>query len=102
MTVSRFTAPPLPSTLVMTARAVALDLGDREGQVPRSRHILEAGIAEVAAGDLRAAFQQVADAVAGPSRAWSSAIPAELVHHRRHEDRRVGHAARNDDLRALP
>ena len=52
--------------------AVGLHLGDREAEVPRLGHVLEAGIAEVAAGDLRAAFEQVADAVARPEPAWSS------------------------------
>ena len=81
--------------------AVGLDLRDREREVPRIGHVLEAGIGEVAAGHLRAALHQVADAVAGTELRVVERVPAELVHHRRHEDRRVGHAAGDDDLRAL-
>ena len=80
---------------------VRLDFDDRKGQVPRFRDILESGIGEIAAGDLRAALHQMAEAVAGAETRMVQRIPTEFVHHRRHEDGRIGDAAGHDDLRAL-
>ena len=94
MTVSRFTAPPVPSILVMIADPSGVDLGDREGKIPRLGDVLETGVGEIAARHLRAALHQVADAAALADEGGVEWIPAELVHHRRQEERRIGDAAR--------
>ena len=100
MTVIRFTAPPVPATLVSVALPSGSTSAIGKAEVPRLGHVLEAGIAEVAAGHLRAALHQVADAAALSEQSVVERIPAELVDHRRDEDRRIGDAAGDDDLRA--
>src|SRR5690606_17047927 len=81
--------------------AVLIDLGYGKGEVPGLRHVLEAGIREVAAGDLRAALEQVADAAALADAGMIERIPAELVDHRREEKRRIGDATGDHDPRPL-
>ena len=79
--------------------AVGFDLGDRKAEVPRLRHVFETGVGKIPAGDLRAAFQQMAYAHALTEFGRVHGVPAELKHHRRHEDGRVGHAPGHHDMR---
>ncbi|MCY1230519.1 hypothetical protein D9M72_429320 [compost metagenome] len=97
-------APAGAGDLADHGAAIGLDLGDREGQVPRLGHVLVARIAEIAAGHLRAAFQQMPDGAAARQQRHVLRMviaPAKGVDHRREEQRRVGNAPGNDDLGAL-
>ena len=63
-------------------------------------HVLEAGVREVAAGDLRAALEQVPGDRAATERRPVVLGPAVMGHRRPDRERRVGDAAGHDDLRA--
>jgi len=75
-----------------TALPSAADLRDRKGQVPGLGHVLETGVGEIPAGQLRAAFEQMADAAAGTQPRPVVGGPAEFEHQRREKQRRVGDA----------
>ncbi|MNT23501.1 hypothetical protein D3C72_1589200 [compost metagenome] len=64
-------------------RAVGVHIGIGERQVPRLGHVLVAGVAEIAARDLRAALQQMADAAALAQPRPVVLAPAIVVHHGR-------------------
>ncbi len=66
-----------------------------------ARHVLEPGIGEIAAGDLRAAFQQMAGHGAAAELHPVVERPAEGVDERPERQRRIGHAAGDHDLCAL-
>ena len=83
------TAVPSAATSA-SGKAQAREIGD----------VLEAGIGEVAAGDLPGALQQVADDRAAPEPGPVLHRPAELVDLRRQEHRRIGRAAGDDDVGA--
>ena len=76
------------------------DFGDRKAEAVKVGHIFVAWVGEIAAGELPRALQQVAD---GSSLAETIPVvqrPAELMHHRREEERWVRNAPGNDDVRA--
>ena len=81
--------------------AVCFDFGDGKGKIPRFRHVFKSRIAEIPAGDLRATFQQMTNAVAAPQTHMIERVPTKFIHHRRHENRRIRHAAGDDNLRTL-
>jgi hypothetical protein len=68
--------------------AVRLHLGDRIADVEHRRDALPVG--EVAAGHLRAALEEVPGGDAGGEAVPVVPRPAELVHQRREDERRVG------------
>ncbi len=79
---------------------IALDLGNGKRQIPRRRHILETGIGEIAAGNLRSAFQQMAETAARAEPLEIVHAPVEFMHHRREKQRRIGDAAGDHDVSA--
>ena len=81
--------------------AVGFNFGNRKCEIPRFGNIFKSWIAEVAAGHLRAAFHEVSNAVAASEFGVVKRIPAEFIHHRRHENRRIGNTTGDDNLRAL-
>ena len=94
-------APARARDLGDHGRAVLADLADREAEPRQVRHVLEAGIGEVAAGDLAGALEQVADERSPAEPRPVVHRPAELVDERGEEERRVGHAAGDHDVGAL-
>ena len=76
-----------------------VDLGDRERDSQRIG-VLPPRARVVAARDLAAALEQVADDDTGGEPVPVVPRPAELVHERRDEQRRVGDPARDDDVGA--
>ena len=81
--------------------AIGIHLGNRECKIPGLGNILETRVRKVASGDLRAAFHQVPNGAACTNLFVIERIPAELIHHRCNEQRRVGHAARHHYLRTV-
>ena len=81
--------------------AVTFDLENRKGQVPWAGDVLVTRIGEIAAGDLGAALDKVSEAVSLAESHVVQRIPAEFVHHWRHENRGVGHTPGHDNVRAL-
>ena len=69
----------------MIARAGLVHLDDGEAEPVDVGDLLQAGIVEVAARQLRGAFGEVADAEAASDLVPVAVRPAELVHHRREE-----------------
>ena len=82
--------------------AVGGNLGDRIADVGHTRHGLERRIGKIAAGDLGAAFQEMAGERAGGELVPIAGLPAERVHERTERERRVGHAPGHHDVGALP
>ena len=77
--------------------AVGFDLGDREGDA-RGVRVFPPAPGVVAPGDLAAALEEMADDDAGRQVVPGVPGPAELVHERRQEQRRVGHPTRDHHL----
>src|SRR5262249_14349678 len=70
--------------------AVAGSLGDWIAAAREVRHVLEARVDEVSAGDLHAAFHQVADQRAGAHLVGIVQVPTKPMHEWRHEHGGVG------------
>ncbi len=83
------------------AAAVGGDLGDGESHVVEAGHVLHARVGEVAAADLRAAFEQVAGHGGAGEAVPVVGRPAEVRQRGPERERRVRHAAGDDDLRAV-
>ncbi len=82
----------------MIGAAVGLHFGDRVAALRQIADVLDAGIGEIAAGHLHAAFQQMADQRAGAHARHVGSVPAEAVRERREEHRRVGETAADDHV----
>ena len=80
--------------------AVASHLGDRIADLGKARHVFEARIGEIAAGDLRAAFEQMAGERPAARRSQSSARHPNTCISGPKRQRGIGDAAGDDDLRA--
>ncbi len=80
--------------------AVGVDVGEREAQVRHVGNLLAAGVREVTAAELPRAFEQMTDGGAARESIDVVQGPAELVHQRCHEQRRIGDATREDDVGA--
>ncbi|MND63264.1 hypothetical protein D3C80_545700 [compost metagenome] len=82
-------------------RAVFGNFRDRETEAGEIGNILLAGFGVITAGDLTAAFQQVADGRALADLVPIVLRPAELMDLRGQEHRRIGNAAGDDDIRTI-
>ena len=81
-------------------RAVLADFADRKAEPGEIRDILAAGIGKIAAGDLPGAFQEMAGDGALPQKIPVVHGPAECMDHRREEQRGIGGASGDHDIRA--
>ena len=77
-----------------------LYLGKWKADLMQRRHIDKAGVGNVATADLRRAFKQMTDQNALTHALPVVALPAEVVHQRCQEKRRVRHAPRDHDISA--
>ena len=93
--------PPEPATLVSTSVPSLPTSPIGKAEAGEAGHVLDAGVGEIAAADLPGAFEQVADHRALAQQVPVVHAPAEFVQQRRQHQRRVGHPAGDDDVRAL-
>jgi hypothetical protein len=82
------------------AVAVGADGGDGVAQARQAGHVLQPGVGVIAAGDLGAAFEQVAGHRGARQALPVVGRPAEMRQRGADGQRRVGHAAGHHDLRA--
>ncbi len=82
------------------ATAVGAQVGNGIAEVGEAGHVLEAGVGEIAAGDLGAAFQQVAGHGGAGQPVPVVQCPAEVGQGRPQGERGVGHAAGDHDVGA--
>ena len=80
------------------AVAVGVDLGNGVAQRGQAGHIFVAGVGKVAAGDLRAAFEQMARHGGAGQAVPVVGRPAVVRHGRAQHQRWVGHAAADHDV----
>ncbi len=81
-------------------RAVFADFADGKAEPRQVGNVLEAGIGEIAAGDLAGAFQQMSGDGSLAQQIPVIHRPAEGMDHRRQEQRGIGGAAGDDDVGA--
>ena len=77
---------------------VSFDLDKGKAELGEARHVLDARIGVVAAGDLAAALEQVPHHRAGGKAVPVARIPAECVHGGREKQRGIGDAPGKDDV----
>jgi len=78
--------------------AVGADLGDGEAEAVEVGDVFEAGVGEVAAGELACAFEKMPDDSSLPQEVPVVERPAELVDERSEEKGGIGDAAGEDDI----
>ena len=98
MTVPRRDATAATVELGDDRAAVGLHLGDRVAASRQIRYIFDAGVGEIAAGDLHAAFQKMADQSAGAQARQVRGTPTEVMRQRRQKHRWVGQPTADDDI----
>ena len=101
MTVSRLTTPPVPSGLVMTMSPSASISGDRVSDLGKAGHVLVARVGKISAGDLRAAFEQMAGERAGGEPVPVVRRPPEHVQQRTERESGIGDPPGHNDVGAL-
>ena len=101
MQVSTVSAPPVALELGEDGFAGFLDFGEGESEGCEIGNIFDAGIGEVAAGELAGAFEQVADGGALAETIPVVERPAEFVDDGSEEQRWVGDAAGEDHIGLL-
>ena len=92
--------PPVPTTLPSVAFPSGIHVGERKSERRHAGNVLAPGVREVAAAQLPRALEQMADHRAAREAVDVTGCPAVLVHERRHEQRRIGDAAGDDDVGA--
>ncbi len=80
--------------------AVFAHLADRKAKPRETLHVLDAGIGEIAAGDLAGTFEEMADHGALAEQVPVLHRPAEFMNQRPEKQRRVGRPACDDDIGA--
>ena len=101
-TVRASTRPPVFAALVMVNEPSAATSAIGKPALREIGNVLEARVGEVAAGDLRAAFEQVPGHRGAAELVPVVLGPAVVRHRRPDRERGIGDAAGDDDLRARP